>query len=132
MFKYFTAKNTLHYLSVLPRLVSTYNNCKNRSLGMAPSELNPKNEKLVWGRQYKQYLEGCNKRFRFRINDVVRITKVKGQFQHGYQRGWTREKFKIVDRCNTIPPKYKVSDLKGEILEGTFYEQELGKVSAMP
>ena len=93
MFKYFTAKNTLHYLSVLPRLVSAYNNRKHRSLGMAPSEVNPKNEKLVWDRQYKQYLEGRDKRFRFRINDVVRITKVKGQFQHGYQRGWTREKF---------------------------------------
>ena len=131
MFKYFTAKNTLHYLSVLPQLVSSYNNRKHRSLGMAPTEVNSKNEKLVWDRQYKQYLDGREKRFRFRINDV-RITKLKGQFQHGYQRGWTRQKFKIVDRYNTNPPTYKVSDLKGEILEGTFYEQELGKVSPAP
>ena len=122
MFKYFTAKNSLHYLSVLPWLVSAYSNRKYSSLGVAPSEVNPKNEKIVWDRQYKQYLEGRKKRFRFRSNDVVRITKLNGQFQHGYQRGWTREKFNIADKYNTIPPTYKVSDLKGEILEETFYE----------
>ena len=130
MFKYFTAKNTLHYLRVLPQLVSAYNNRKHRSLGMAPAAVNSKNEKQVWDDQYKEYFEQRKKRFRYKINDTVRITRLKKQFQRGYQRGWKKEKFVVVDRYDTIPPTYKLADLNGEILEGTFYAQELGKIAS--
>ena len=39
MWKYFTAKNTVHYLDVLPELVSSYNSTYHRSIKMAPNQV---------------------------------------------------------------------------------------------
>ena len=128
MFRYFTFKNTLHYLKVLPQLVSAYNHRKYRSLGMAPADVTRRNEKVLWERQYGSYLRQRRKRYRYQINDTVRITKLKTAFQHGYEKGWQKEIFQIVDRFPTRPPTYKLTDLNGEVIEGTFYERELGKV----
>ena len=37
--KYFTAKNILHYLDVLPELASSYNSTYHRSIKMAPNQV---------------------------------------------------------------------------------------------
>ena len=39
MYKYFTAKNTLTYIDVLPRLVKSYNNTYHRSIKMKPTQV---------------------------------------------------------------------------------------------
>lgn len=130
MFRYFTAKNTLHYMSILPLLIHAYNHRTHGAIGMAPADVNRKNEKKIWDRQYAAYFKRQKKRFRYKLNDVVRIVKFKSTFQTGYKQGWQREKFKVVDRYPTIPVTYKLADLNNEVLEGTFYQQELGKVSS--
>ena len=63
MFRYFIYKNTLHYLKVLPQLVSAYNHRKHRSLGMAPADITCNNEKVLWERQYGSYLRQRRKRY---------------------------------------------------------------------
>ena len=129
MFRYFTAKNTLHYLTILPELVSAYNHKKHWLLGVAPMDVTRRNENRIWEKQYRAYLRQRAKKYRFKINDTVRITLLKRPFQRGYERGWKREVFRIVDRFPTHPPTYKLLDLNSKVLEGTFYEQELGKVT---
>ena len=47
MLKYFTAKNTLHYLDVLPLLVSSYNSTYHRSVKTAPSQVSLLNVGLM-------------------------------------------------------------------------------------
>ena len=79
MFRYFTAKNTLHYLTILPELVSAYNRKKHRSLGIAPMDFTRWNEKGLWEKQYGAYLRQRAKRYRFKINDAVRITFIISQ-----------------------------------------------------
>ena len=51
-------------------------------------------------------------------------------FRKSYQdTTFTRELFEIVDTLQTNPPTYKLKDLKeGELIEGTFYEEELQRV----
>lgn len=41
---------------------------------------------------------------------------------------WTDEVFVIYKRYPTSPPTYLIKDLKGTILKGRFYEQELQRV----
>lgn len=41
---------------------------------------------------------------------------------------WTEELFTIVRCMETTPPVYVVKDDSGELLEGTFYGEELQKV----
>ena len=56
MFRYFTAKNTLRWIDVLPDLVMAYNESYHRSIGMAPLDVNADNEEQVWNRLYKARL----------------------------------------------------------------------------
>ena len=52
MYKYFTAKNTLTYIDVLPKLVKSYNNTYHRSIKMKPSQVTKSNEAKVWDTLY--------------------------------------------------------------------------------
>ncbi len=65
------------------------------------------------------------KKPKFKVGDRVRIAKKKGTFEKGYTTRWTREIFIIEEVLNTNPVTYKIKDLKGEEIKGSFYEQEL-------
>ena len=65
----------------------------------------------------------------FSIGDNVRITKKKKIFDKGYTQGWTAEVFKISKIQLTIPVTYKITDYNGEVMQGSFYEEELQKAS---
>ena len=64
----------------------------------------------------------------FKIGDTVRISKHKRKtFDKGYTPNWTEEVF-IIDQVRpTEPITYKIKDLNGEEIKGTFYREELQK-----
>lgn len=126
MYRYFSAKNTLRYIDVLGDFVSAYNNRVHRSIGMKPSEVNKQNESEVWKKQYQEHILGrrCVK-FKYKIGDKVRLTKLRKTFDKGYLPKWTQEFFTITGRISTNPPVYKISDLQGTQLKGIFYTEEL-------
>ena len=66
---------------------------------------------------------------RFSVGDKVRISKKKKTFEKGYTARWTEEIFTIVGVKRTSPVTYKIADLNGEEITGTFYEPELEKTS---
>ena len=59
----------------------------------------------------------------------MRLSKAKRTFKKGYLPNWTEELFTIVRCIETSPSVYVVKDDHGEILEGTFYAEELQKVN---
>ena len=70
------------------------------------------------------------KKHKYQIGDKVRIASYRNVFRKSYQdTTFTCELFEIVDMLQTNPPTYKLKDLKeGELIEGTFYEEELQRV----
>ena len=127
MYKYFTANETTKYYDVLDDLVKDYNNTVHSSIKMTPIEASKlENELIVYKNLYPDStrLEKI-KRAKFKVGDRVRITKKKGKFEKGYTTRWTREIFVIEKVLNTNPVTYKINDLKGEEIKGSFYEQEL-------
>ena len=61
----------------------------------------------------------------FKVGDRVRIYRYKRTFEKGYKPNWTKEIF-VVDEVNkTIPITYKIKDLEGEPILGSFYKEEL-------
>ena len=66
---------------------------------------------------------------KFKIGDIVRISKYKNIFEKGYVPNWSEEVFVIKKVKNTFPWTYVISDLKGEEIVGTFYEKELRKIN---
>ena len=127
MYKYFTAKNTLTYINVLPQLVSSYNNTYHRSIKMKPSQVTKANEAQVWDSLYGNDVEK-RVRFKFQVGDRVRISKVKRMFEKSYLPNFTEEIFTVYKRMARQVPVYKLKDDAGEILDGTFYEPELQKI----
>ena len=128
MYKYFTYKNTLCYIDVLPQLVKSYNNTYHRSIKMKPSQVTEVNETKV---SHTLYGDNIQKRirFKFQLGDRVRISKVKRMFEKSYLPNFTEELFTVYKRFPRQVPVYKLKDDADEILDGTFYEPELQKVT---
>ena len=130
MWKYFTDNNTNRYVDVLPDLVKGYNDTRHSSIKMTPVEASKKkNELKVWRTLYPDHLERRDINPEFSVGDKVRISKKKKTFEKGYTTRWTEEIFTIVEVKCTLPITYKIADLNGEEIKGSFYEPELQKTS---
>ena len=130
MYKYFTANSTNVYIDVLPDLVKEYNNTRHSSIKMTPVKASKKeNELTVWRNLYPDRLEIRDINPKFSVGDKVRISKKKKTSEKGYTTRWTEEIFTIAEVQRTQPPTYKIADLNGEEIKGTFYEPELQKTS---
>ena len=128
MFKYFTDNNTYKYIDVLPDLVEDYNNTVHSSTKLTPIDASKKkNELTVWRNLYPDRYKTSRLNPKFSKGDEVRITKKKKVFEKGYTTRWTEEIFTIKEIRETNPITYKLEDLQGEEIKGTFYEQELQK-----
>ena len=128
MWKYFTDNNTYNYMSVLPDLVEDYNNTVHSSTKFTPVDASKKeNELTVWRNLYPDRYKINNLTPKFSVGEEVRIIKKKKVFEKGYTTRWTEEIFTIKEIQNTNPITYKLSDLQGEGIRGTFYEPELQK-----
>ena len=57
------------------------------------------------------------------MNERVRITKYKNIFSEGYTENWSREIFIIDSILKCYPWTYKIKDLNGEKIKGSFYEE---------
>ena len=128
MWKYFTDNNTNTYIDILPDLVKNYNNTRHSSIKMTPVEASKdKNEFTVWRNLYPDRLKAVRINPKFSVGDKVRLSKKKALFEKGYTTRWTEEILTIKKINHTSPVTYKVEDLNGEEIDGTFYEPELQK-----
>ena len=66
---------------------------------------------------------------KFKIGDIVRISKYKNMFAKGYVPNCSEEAFVIKKIKNTVPWTYTISDINREEIVGTFYEKELQKTN---
>ena len=129
MWKMFSANNSIVYWDKLDKLVDDYNSTKHSSIKMTPIEASKKeNEKKVFANLYGDLIYLKPKKPKFSIGDKVRISKYKRRlFDKGYTPKWTEEVF-VVDKVMLKKPvTYKIVDLLGEKIEGSFYEKELQK-----
>ena len=130
MWKYFSANSTNVYINALPGLVREYNNTRHSSIKMTPVKVSKKeNELRVWRNLYPEHLEIHDIKPKFSVGNKVRISEKKKTFEKGYTTRWTEKIFTIVEVKLTSPVKYKIADLNGEEIKGTFYEPELQKTS---
>ena len=130
MWKYFSANSTNVYVNVLPDLVREHNNTRHSSIKMTPVKASKKeNELRVWRNLYPEHLQIYYIKPKFSVGDKVRISKKKKTFEKGYTTRWTEETFTIVEVKRTSPVTYRIADLNGEEITGTFYEPELQKTS---
>jgi len=134
LFRLMRDKRSRKWYEDLASVTLGYNNTYHRSIKRSPSSVSKKDENELWNLLYKMPSGPLPKRkkvFKFEINDLVRISKLKKPFQRHYSEHWTIEVFKIKGRkMKENIPIYTLTDY-GEVpkpIEGTFYENELQKV----
>ena len=114
---------------MLDELLSKYNNSYHSPIGMRPIDASKKeNESEVWENLFrdKKHARKSNK---FRIGDTVRISRMEDIFEHGFLPNWSEQIYKIHKINNSTPVTYILEDLRGEIIVGSFYTEELQKTS---
>ncbi|KAJ8019141.1 Endogenous retrovirus group K member 11 Pol protein [Holothuria leucospilota] len=131
MWRYFTANGTRRYVDVLQKFIDGYNRSKHSSIAMAPKNVDKYCQEEVWQRLYGDVAvkDVVERGFKFALGDTVRISMATRPFRKGYLPQWTDEVFTVARRIQRVPPVYRLKDYGGELIEGTFYEQEMQKVS---
>ena len=129
MFRYFTDRGTLRYLEVLQDLMTSYNETHHTAIDMAPADVDWKVDDAVRSRLAKKWKNTVQKETsKIKVGDSVRIAIARAPFRKGYLPTWTEEIFTVVEKKMTRPITYRLKDYGGDLLEGTFYDQELQKV----
>ena len=128
MWKRFTAENTRNWIDMLDSLIDEYNNTKHSTIKMTPAEASkPENSNLIINSRISEQVKA--QKIKFKVGDKVRISRIKGTFEKGYLPNWSEEMFIIDKIIYSRPTTYKLKDLMGDGIEGSFYEQELQKTN---
>lgn len=129
MWRYLTATNSKRYIDILQDITRGYNVSYHRSIKMRPIDVNKENKSEVLHNLYgDSQSHSVNPIFRYKVGDVVRISKVRGPFAKGYEENYTQEFFTISACIPREPPVYRLCDYDGDVIEGVFYEEELQKI----
>lgn len=129
MWRYFTHRNTRRYINVLQDIVQAYNHTRHSATRMQPATVTRENARIARENITRRWKTIKKRGIKYRVGDLVRISRAKAAFEKGYEAGWSEEIFRIhrvLEWRN--PPVYELTDLEGEVIDGIFYEQELGRV----
>ena len=118
--KYITSISKNVYIDKLDDIVNKYNNTYHSTIKMKPVDV--KSSTYVDSSK-----EISNKDPKYKIDDIVRISKYKNIFAKGYTPNWSEEVLLIKEVKNTVPWTYVISDLKSKQIGGTFCKKELQK-----
>ena len=110
------------YIDKLGDIVNKYNNTYHSTIKMKPVDV--KSNTYIDSSK-----ETNDKNPKFKIDDNARISKCKNIFSKGYTPNCSEEVFMIKKVKNTVLWIYIISDLNGEEIVGTFYDNELEKTS---
>lgn len=124
IYKEFSLSGKHDWLSILDKVANKYNNTKHRTIGMKPSQVTSKTKLTVFN-----IPKIAPKRSKFKVGDIVRISKHKGVFDKGYDINWSPELFKIYKIKISMPVTYLLKDLQDSPILGSFYETEIQKTS---
>ena len=122
MWKYFTYKGTHKWVDVLPEFLENYNSKVHSSIGMKPRDVTAENDHQAFQALFGHEMAAAGRKPKFSVGEKIRITKYKGIFKKGYLPNWTEEIFVVRYIVYSKPPMYRIEDLQGEEILGTFYK----------
>ena len=112
-----TALSKNVYIDKLNDIVNEYNTY-HRTIKMKPVN--------VKDNTYIDFNKEVNEKDpKFKVGDHISISKYKNIFAKWYTPNWSEEVFVIKEVKNTVPWTFAISDLNGEKIIGTFYENKL-------
>ena len=164
-------KPVYNWLEDLPKQVERYNNTKHNGLKyqlmngkkarFTPNEaLKPENSEKVMEMVNDKANSVPEPKYPLKLGDFVRIVKAKGmlakekKFRKGFEVGWSREVYRVVEVINSKPKMYRLMNAEGEtddgvglvdnvkkakgekkktrVLDRSYYTEELQKTAFVP
>jgi len=123
--QHLTSTNSKNYINKLQQFINEYNNKYHTTIKRTPIQASdPTQSNLVLFNTHKNDKVNIIQP-KYNVGDRVRIYSYKTKFDKGSKANWTREIFVISDVRHNNPITYKVKDLNGEEIIGSFYGQEL-------
>ena len=122
IYKYMTSVSKNVYIDKLDDIVNKYNNTYHSTIKMKPVDV--KSNTYIDSSKEINYQDS-----KFKISDIVRISKYRNIFAKGHVLNWSEEVFVIKKVKNTVPWTYVISDLKREKIVQVFFEKELQKTN---
>jgi hypothetical protein len=130
-FRYFYVNQTYRWIDVLQDIADSYNRTPHTSLGgVKPADVNKSNEYEIYMKYYMPYVNSSSNvsvEFKFHPGDYVRISSQKTKFSRAYNEQFSEQAFIVTHQIKSLPPRYKIQDLLGEMIDGSFYESEMIK-----
>ncbi|KAK3909638.1 Putative uncharacterized transposon-derived protein [Frankliniella fusca] len=120
-------RNTYRFIDVLQPIVSSINNSPHASLGgLAPADVRRENLYGIWEDYYLTHYKGSAGRFKYRVNDPVRVSLVRQSgMDKGFRGTFSEEIYFVKERVLSNPRTYILQDILKRKIDGLFYEQEL-------
>ena len=139
MYKFMTEAETRRYIdytdkngdkvALMPLFLHTYNNRVHRMIGISPekAENDPSTHEKIRIRMSAYHAKIKPVKPKFKVGDLVRISKMSGKFGRGYEERAVQEVFRIHSIERKFPkPLYVLSNYRGdETIKGKFYQNEL-------
>ncbi|EFN89285.1 hypothetical protein EAI_01716 [Harpegnathos saltator] len=102
LWRYFTHKNTHHYIDVLQGIVHAYNHSRHSIIKMELASVTLENALIAREHMQQRYhhLDKFDRRnhsrgVTYKVGILVRVSRAKGVFEKGYEANWTEEIFRI-------------------------------------
>lgn len=113
------------WISVIDEIVHRYNYEKvHRTIGFTPAQVNNREtEKKLQATVYNYSV--IPKKPKFKMNDAVRVNLYRSLFAKSYQQTFSHEIFFIDGVNRKHPIYYKLRDIFGQSLAGSYYQEEL-------
>lgn len=138
IYKWFSEKNRMDWIAVLPQILRSINNTRSRVTGMAPNKINERNAaqlvKRIWGpdkeRMEKNLKMGKKMAPKIQKGEMVRRVEPRQIFDKGYFPRNSDMIYQVKEVHGTLPPRYTVVDWegKGKELKKKFYTPQLIKL----
>lgn len=136
--RFMTHRQTYRWIDVLSDTTDSYNKTYHRTIKRAPATVKKSDSVQLWKQQYqsaersrKQLKPLHNKTsatYKFKVGDLVRVSYIRRPFQREYDERWSREIFVVNVRfMRENIPQYQLKDYAGELVSGTFYQNQLIK-----
>ncbi len=132
LYKYMSGNETKRYIDVLGNLVNSLNVRYRCKIGTRPVDVSEDNSGKVLKRRYPQLFAGSRRyplKYKFKLNDAVRISLHKEKLRHGYLPNFSEELYRVIKLVPYDPVRYKLASMENEVIEGLFYEEELIKAT---
>ena len=104
-----TYNKSVNWVNKIQDIIKGYNESYHRGIGKSPLEVingTPEEQSALWDKQYPHVCEDIDRLWQLHkddlhlnVGDWVLAQKKKETFEHGFTPRWTREKFRIRNKC---------------------------------